>query len=115
LLTGSLALRLEQATACDGGNVAVFECDGREPLLPPFERFLDAGLIGAEPSLSDEVVNCSLACDETHDGHWPDSNAALDQFGELWALAGKPLGIGGAASEPEDQLVEEENHCIIAE
>ena len=114
-LAGSLVLRLEQPAAGDGGQVSIFQGDGGKALLPPFQSLFDQRLVGAEARLSDEIADSTLTCHEAHDGRGAIGLTGFHQLGELGAFASDPCGIGCAAGQPEDHLIQEEDHRVIAQ
>lgn len=111
---GGLGARREQALLDDGGQVAVGKVDGAEAALLPLQAVGEAGPLRAGDGVADEVVEVALAGDDRDDRHRP-GRRALDQQGQLRALAGDEVGVGDAGRQPQDQLVEEQHDRVVAQ
>jgi hypothetical protein len=115
LLARGLGARAQHAPLGDGRQVAVFERDGVEARLPVLEHVGETELLRARHVLAHQFAQVTLARHEAAQRHGPIGRLRLHQLGELLALAVDEGELGRLAGQPQNQLVEEQHHGVVAQ
>lgn len=114
-LTGGLRDRLQHALLGDGRQIAVFECDDVEPGLPVLEHVGKLELQCPGQVLADQLAEVALPRHKAHERYGPVRVGGFHELHELGTLAAHEGHIRGAARQPQDKLVEEEDHGVVAQ
>ncbi|MEJ2388167.1 MAG: hypothetical protein P8Y27_12930 [Chromatiaceae bacterium] len=107
--------RAQQAPLGDHWEIPVLQADLLEACLPVLERVGEGQQQRPREVLAHQLAQVALAGDEAHQGHRPVGVLGLHQLAELGALAAHEGGVRRPAREPQDQLVEEQGHRVVAQ
>ncbi|EXI81303.1 MAG: hypothetical protein AW10_01317 [Candidatus Accumulibacter appositus] len=86
-----------------------------EARFPVAQHVAELQLQRAGEVFADQFAQVALPGDEADQRNRPVSVAGLDQLDKLGALAADEADIGRPAGQPQDQLVEEQDHRVVAE
>ena len=107
--------RTQHALLRDRGQVAVFQRHAVKARLPVLEHVAELQLQRSGQVLSHQVAQIALPCDEAHQRNRPVGVGRLDQLHQLGALAADEAHVRRMARQPQHQLVEEQDHRVVAE
>ena len=115
LLARRLVLRLQDALLGDGREVAVLQRDRVEAALPVPQGVGEVELLGAGDVLADQLAEVALAGDEADDRDRPVGRLASTSLASFCPSRLTKPRSAACAGEPEDQLVEEQDHGVVAQ
>ncbi|PZS12146.1 MAG: hypothetical protein DLM60_23020 [Pseudonocardiales bacterium] len=105
----------EDALLGDQLEVAILQGDRGEPPVPVGQLVLERQRLGTGALDPDQLAQVALARDETDDRHCPVCVGGLDELGDLLGFPCDECRIGDLPGEPEHELVEEQDHTVVAE
>jgi hypothetical protein len=97
------------------GRFESCELDRVVAALPVLERLPQPHLLDPGVVLADQIGQVALAGDERHQRDLPVHVGGLDQLHHLLRFVVQPRRVGGAARQPQDQLVQEQDQAVVAE
>ena len=109
------ALRLEHALVGDHRQVAVLQLDHRESALVVAERVVEVHLLRTGNRVANELAQVTLPRDEARDRDWPVHVLRFDQLHQFLGLVLHKAQICRVARQPQDQLIEKQNHCVVSQ
>ncbi len=90
----------------------VAQLDGVETSLPVVQGLAQALVLGTDEFFPDHVGDVALAGDEADDGCAAGLGLPFDQLAQFGHLAGQARLVGRDAGQPQDQLVQEQDHGV---
>ena len=114
-LAGHLVHRPQQALLGNRRQVAVFQVDAVKARLPVPQHVGELHAGGARQGVAHQLAQVALARHKTHQRDRPIGVGRLDQLDQLGALAADEADVRGMAGQPQHQLVEEQDHRVIAQ
>lgn len=99
----------------DRGEVVIFELDLIEAALVELEHLLGVGELRSDVLLADHEAQLLLTGDEADDRDVTAGMVPLHELDHTADPRADEVGVAGVHAEPEDQLVEEQDHGGVTE
>ena len=114
-LPGRFGSRPEHPFLGDRRQVAVFKRNAMKARLPVAQHVAELQLQRAGQVLADQFAQVALPRDEADQRNRAIGVAGFHQLDQLGALAADKAHVGRPTGQPQDQLVEEQDHRVVAE